>query len=323
VNKFNKYVSASAPGKCILFGEHAVVYGYPAISVGIQIHSKCIIEKINTDKILLDIINFNRYYKFENQHQMKLKLSPKNKLIHNGMQIMSDILGERLKGIKISISSDLISGAGLGSSASISVAFISAFNEYYKLDMNKDEISNLAFEMEKSVHNTPSGIDNTTCTFGNILYFKKKRYKTLKIPTDFEILITYTGIKHKTGNVVEKIRKLKQENPKLVEEIFSKIGELTKSAKNELEKGNIKEVGILMNKNQELLSSLNISNSLIDEINRIAIENNAYGSKLTGAGLGGCVITIGPNINHLLPIFRKLGYYGFITKIDYEGVYIE
>ncbi|MHA1310642.1 MAG: mevalonate kinase [Candidatus Helarchaeota archaeon] len=323
MKNFNKCISASAPGKCILFGEHAVVYGHPAIALGINLRSRCRIEEISDDKIELNLKNFNKYFKFKNFTQFINDIPAEFSHIKNGVQMISKLIENPIKKIRITLSSSIIPASGLGSSASIAVAMISAFNEFYQLNLNKSKISEFAFEMEKFIHLTPSGIDNTTCTFGNIIYFKKKRFELLNIPEDFHIILTYTGIEHQTSQAITKIKKIITKYPEITDQIFSSIGKITDKARIELTKNNFINVGLLMKINQGLLSALGVSNSIISQINDIALNAGAFGSKLTGAGLGGHVISIGTDLKKIAKELNKNGFKTFIVKIDRIGAKID
>jgi len=143
-----------------------------------------------------------------------------------------------------------------------------------------------------------------------------------------KFLVTYTNIEHNTKMAIDQIRLLQQKDPKKVEETFAKIGEITKEVENELianKDPNFAYIGKLMNRNQNLLSFLKVSNSNISEITNLALKVGAYGSKLTGAGLGGCVITLGKDeiLSKLLTLLKQKGYTSFIANMDREGVKIE
>lgn len=317
-------VSAKAPGKCILFGEHSVVYGNPAIAMAINLYSTCTVEEIKTEKIEIILDNFEQKYEFSNYRDLIINFYENRPQFGYCIEKLHDNFNINFENTKISIFSSLIKGAGLGSSASTAVAFVAAINEYYQLRMEKNQISALTLEMEKKIHGTPSGIDNTTCTFGKMIYFKKGNYKVIDFPVDFKILITYTNMEHNTKRAIEKIGLYKKQYPKLCKEIFNSIKKITKDAKKNLKTGNLQKIGLLMNQNQELLTKLGLSNQIISDIISISLQDGALGNKLTGAGLGGCVISLGYQ-DTLLKISKSLsakGFKNFIVGLDYEGVKI-
>ncbi|MHA1150594.1 MAG: mevalonate kinase [Promethearchaeota archaeon] len=320
-----KRVTAIAPGKCILFGEHAVVYGYPAIAMAINKSSICTIEQIKDNKILISLKDFHKHYEFSNYNDLITNFPEDIHNIAYALMNLTENYMISINNISITLSSSLISSSGLGSSASIAVSLVAALSGFYELKIDKEMFSQIAYEMEKIHHGKPSGIDNIVCTFGNLLYFKNRQFTFLNYPKNLNILISYSNIQHSTHKAINKIKNLKENNPKLINSIFKKIGKISDAALLELKKENLKKLGFLMNKNQDLLSKLEISNEVIDKIINISLDNGAYGSKLTGAGLGGCVISLG-NKEALLRISNLLktkSYKSFLTTTHQEGVKLE
>ncbi|MHA1272262.1 MAG: mevalonate kinase [Promethearchaeota archaeon] len=319
-------VIAKAPGKCILFGEHSVVYGYPAIAIAIPIFSTCAVEEINEKVIELDLVNFIQKYKFKDLEELininNRALSP----IAKCLAIFKERYGVNISGLRISIASDLIPGAGLGSSASIAASLTFAVGTYFGIKLSKKKVSKIAFKLEKITHGTPSGIDNNICTYGNLIYFKKGKVKSLKLPFNLNFLITYTNIKHNTKEAIKKVKEFINNNPKEAKIIMRTIGALVKEVKLlfNLRMKNLSEIGSIMNENQKLLSKLGVSNDTIAEIIDIALDNGAYGAKLTGAGLGGCVITLGEheNLKKIKNILKNKGYESFYADICEKGVHL-
>jgi mevalonate kinase len=320
-----KSVISTAPGKSILFGEHAVVYGFPAIAMAISVYSKCQINEITENKIKVILENYDHIFEADNIQTLRKKISPKYSQISECFQNFQKDFGVQIKNIEIRIVSNLFQSAGLGSSASSSVSLINALNFYYELNLKKEEINSLAYELEKIVHGSPSGIDNTICTFGKAIYFENGKFEYIEIPSEFLFLITYTNIEHNTKEAINRIKHLKEKRPKKTEEWLKQIGGVTKKARVELKKNNILEIGKLMNLNQKYLSNLQVSNNEISEIVNISLKNGAFGSKLTGAGLGGCVITLGKRkiLEKISSILEGKGYKSFIAKNDRVGVKCE
>ena len=164
-----KFMKAISPGKCILFGEHAVVYGYPAIAMSLNIYSSCRIKKIPKDIFILRLSNYQKKLQFSSQKEIKNQFPHKFRNFQVGLITLLNQYNIKLQGIEVEIASDLFMGGGLGSSASTAVSLIAALGSFYNLGLNKGQISEIAYKMEKIIHGTPSGIDNTICTYGNIL----------------------------------------------------------------------------------------------------------------------------------------------------------
>ena len=317
-------VIATAPGKIILFGEHAVVWNYPAIAMAISLRTTCQIETINQG-ITLIFQDFGFKASYPNLNELNVDIPKKFKQISFCLEKINQEYDKEISNIMIIINSEILPGSGLGSSASVAVALIAALNRYYNLDLDKHKISDFAFEMEKITHGKPSGIDNTICTHGNLIFFQGMLSHSIYSYTNFTFLITYTNIRHNTKVAVNNVKEFKEKYPSKTQQIFLKIGICSIGAEQELIKGNIKELGDLMNKNQKLLEQLNLSNDSISEIINISLSNGAYGSKITGAGLGGCVITLGivKTLHKISSLLNERGYQSFIVKKDSRGVFVE
>jgi mevalonate kinase len=317
-----KNVQVKAPGKTILFGEHAVVYGYPAIAMAISVNSQCKITETNHQKVIINLEDYNASYEGKTIASLASKVPSKNSQIIKCLEMFKEQYGIELQNIAISLSSKLFPSAGLGSSASIAVSLTQAINRYYGFGLSKSEINDFAYTQEKIVHGSPSGIDNNICTYGNAIYFQDGNFEFIEVPEDLTLLISYTNVEHDTKEAINRIKQLKEHEPQKTTEYLERIGEITEQARKEINKGNIQKIGRLMNRNNDYLSKLQVSNEAIDNIVNISRENGAWGSKLTGAGLGGCVITLGDRttLNKIQSILTQEGYKSFIADNDTKGV---
>jgi len=290
-----KQVFASSPGKIILLGEHAVVYDQPAISMGIDLYSHCIIEDLIEPNIEIELLNYGLEFKFKDFNELKSYFPSQFQFLIEALTYLSDFFQVKLQKIKMILYSAIWVGSGLGSSASISVALISALNSFYSLNLDQNKINEISYHLETFMHGKPSGIDNYTCTYGNILYFDnftKKNPQILHIPSSIFLLVCNSGKSHNTRDVIQQIQKIKNHNPSYFQTQMESIGNIVQNAKNALELGDFTLLGKLMNENQNILYSLGISTEEIDQIISLALANGAYGAKLTGAGKGGCVIIL-------------------------------
>ncbi|TXT59125.1 MAG: putative Mevalonate kinase [Promethearchaeota archaeon] len=319
-----KHVKSAAPGKTILFGEHSVVYGFPAIAMAINIQTKCELQEIQKDIIELRFKNYGLSLNSSSLSKLITSFPESFKQYGLCFKMLHEKYGIEFNKLRVTLSSDLFPGSGLGSSASTAVSLISAINNFYDLNLLKEDISKLAYKMEEIVHGSPSGIDNTICTFGNIIMYKQGNFEFLESFSDLQILISYTNIEHDTKNAINSIKKLKKKRPGLVSKYLKEMGEIANSAKMELIDGNLVSLGDLMNRNQQLLSLLGVSNKKIDLINKIALQNGAYGSKLTGAGLGGCVISLGERkaLQKISIILNEKNIPNFLTTRNETGVHL-
>ncbi len=195
--------------------------------------------------------------------------------------------------MKISIHSEIPVAAGMGSGAAISTALIKAFASMVNQPLTLEEISALAFDIEKIYHGNPSGIDNTVITYQEPVYFQRGRpFIPVKVAQPVKIIIADTGIKKETARVVAQVRSSWQADTNTFNRIFHEIGEIVQQARNCLENGFVDPLGLLMNRNQNLLCELGVSSPEIDHLVKTALGCKALGAKLSGGGQGGNIIVL-------------------------------
>jgi mevalonate kinase len=282
--------TASAPGKIILFGEHAVVYGEPAIAAPIDtLQARAIVTpdiNASAGQILVDAPDISlsaNLDDLEDSHPLKAA-------IH---QVLDD------KGIldppacRIKISSSIPPSSGLGSSAAVSTAIIRAFSAFLGQRLTNDQVSNLAFEVEKIHHGKPSGIDNTVVAYQKPIFYQKgDPFHFLEIPVPFTILIIYSGTPGNTFQAVQLVQQAWKENPDHYEALFHSIGEIAREARQAIESGSTSGLGSLMDENHQLLKKIGVSTPEIDFLANVAKNAGALGAKLSGGGLGGHLISL-------------------------------
>ena len=279
--------SASAPGKIILFGEHAVVYGRPALAVPVtQVHVDVETLDSSKDGIWIDAPNINLH--------ADLKSLPSD---HPLATVISNFLFtfgfDPFPALAIKISSTIPVASGLGSGAAVSVALIRALSFYFDHPMTNEQVNTLAYEIEKIHHGTPSGIDNTVITYAKPVFFiKGQPIETFKVGRPFTIIIGDTGISAPTREAVGDVRKLWEADKTRSEKVFDKIGEIVKKAKEKIESGKWEELGDLMNQDHALLQELTVSSPELDRLVNAACKAGALGAKLSGGGRGGNMIAL-------------------------------
>lgn len=262
-----------AYGKVILFGEHSVVYGKNAIAL-----------LLKSVKIEADIVY---EYAFENEH---VKFIKKNIIEKSNIK-------DR---VYIKIKSTIPSSRGLGSSAALAVSIAMAFKKRYNIS---DEIvKTIVFEAEKWAHGNPSGIDLAVIFNNqNVLFNKKEGIKNIDFHLNAKLVISDSGIRGNTKKAVSMVAKNYNKFEKYIED----LGKITDDAIIALKNSDLKMVGNLMNLAQNNLKLMNLSNDMIDELINVSKENS-LGSKMTGAGLGGCIISLVENEKKALELKKLL-----------------
>jgi len=282
--------AASAPGKVILFGEHAVVYGEPAIAVPVtQVKAKAV--------IIPDLVGEPGSIQITSTdmgiHTTLTDLPLGDPILETIHLVMESLEIKRIPSCHLKLSSTIPITAGLGSGAAITVAIIRALSGFLGEPLPDEIVSNLAFEIEKIHHGTPSGIDNTVVTFAKPVYFiKGRKMDLLQIDQPFTIVIGDTGVKSPTRETVGDVRNGWGTNPSKYERIFSAIGSIAKTARQAIEKGHLERLGLLMDENHELLQEMGVSSPILDHLVTTAKGSGALGAKLSGGGRGGNMIAL-------------------------------
>lgn len=280
----------TAPGKSILFGEHAVVYGFPAIAVPLSTISMKITiypQPLGKGIIIENLKTLETLYleNLENQNQYSYALTT----IKNSLNI------DHLPAMKIRIISSIPIASGLGSSAAFSVSISRAVAGFLGYNLTLQRINDIAFNIEKFQHGNPSGLDNTVIAYEKPIYFKRDAApKILHIKTPINLIIADTGIRALTKDVVSMVKKDYENHPNKTMEILQKIGSISNSAKVKLEAGKHQDIGELMLENHSLLQQLGVSIPQLDKLVNIAVKEGAFGAKLCGGGKGGNIIAVVP-----------------------------
>ena len=284
--------------KIILIGEHSVVYGYPVIATPLRkIGIECIVE------------------------------DAKNSFFYNKINTLSVAIFTALKHlkkenakIKYKITSQIPQKRGMGSSAAVSIAAIRAIFDYFEEDLTDELLEKLVNTAEIVAHQTPSGLDAKTCLSDKAIKFiKNKEFSYIDLNLDAYLVIADTGIYGKTSEAIQSVKNLgsKADIPlKKLGDLTDEMAKiLTENSKSKSEM--IDKAGKIMTKANTELGKLNITIEKTDLFVKTAIENGASGAKISGGGLGGCVIALAKN----LEIVEKIKD-GF-TKCGAENIWVE
>ena len=256
-----------AHSKIIWMGEHSVVYGYPAIAIPLQgIEVECRIYPAD------EKIHFDYYDTLSTAVYAALEY-----LNHTDVAVSYDIRSE------------IPQKRGMGSSAAISIAAIRAVFDYFEQSIDMETLEILVNKAEIIAHSNPSGLDAKTCLSDKaITFIRNIGFSTLDLDLDAYLVIADTGIYGNTREAVEKVAQAEEANlPHL-----AALGDLTEMVQKAIQAKTISEIGPLMTKAHSHLQAIGVSIDKADQLVQISLENGALGAKMSGGGLGACIIAL-------------------------------
>ncbi|WP_048062955.1 mevalonate kinase [Caldivirga maquilingensis] len=326
-------VTATAPGVVKLFGEHAVVYGRPAIAMAINKGIKVTVEEGGGDS--LTILAKDLAVKgvairvtgnsIEGSVIDDSQLSRLASYALTALRIMTEKYGGDLRGIRVIIESQLPIGAGLATSAAVSVAAAAAYARLINVKLSKEDIAKIGHSVELTVQGAASPMDTATSSMGGVMYIKpgvelRKLSTSLKMP----LVVGYVERELTTGELVKRVKALYNKHPRVVEGIIDSIGAIVDEAVTALSGGDYVALGELMNINQGLLEALGVSNHRLSNIIYMARKAGALGAKLSGGGGGGAMIALAPGVEDKVAVAVELaGGEVILIDVNYEGVHVE
>jgi len=272
-----------------LFGEHAVVYGKPGIAMAIK------------PRVFVTVRKSKRPQRAK---------SPYIDGCFEAMGVMGSVY----------INSQIPSSSGLGSSAAVTVATLSAINDEFGLEKTREDVANMAFEIEKKVQKgRASPTDTTVSAFGGVVLITGTSRRRLP-PENMFLVIGDSLVSHSTSKMVEQVAELKKHNPQIVDPILDAIEGVSLAAIHHL--ANHRELGRYMNMNHALLEALGVGHPQLSRLVLAARSAGAFGAKLTGAGGGGCMVALCPKpIRHRVAhAIESCDARAIVTGIDTEGV---
>ncbi|MDR1404502.1 MAG: mevalonate kinase [Candidatus Methanoplasma sp.] len=304
-------IFASAPGKFVILGEHAVVYGKPAIALAINRRFYLSVRRDDEFRINGEIVNIRA-----NPHLMHIA----------GMNDMIPV--------SIHMDSRIPTGSGLGSSAALSVAFSAAMRALNGKSVSEEEIAKEAFEAEYFSQGGGSPMDTSASAHGRGIAVNMQERDTDKLwdisknshswnisgidAPPMKFVVGYTGIRAATGPLVEKVRKYKDSN-RFAADIIDEIGQITKEGMTALGSNDVTKLGELMTEDHKLLSILGVSSNELNKLVSASLPYS-YGAKLTGAGGGGSMVALTDQPDKVCDAIRSRGGMPFAVKTGADGV---
>ena len=305
-----------ASGKVILFGEHAVVYGVPAIAVGIDRGAWAKVIGPATGSSTLYARGWNIRVTEAEAEEVPLARALRDVLAVTRAALPEGALPPA---VSVEAESDLPPGGGLGCSAAVGVAVARALDP----KASPEVIAERVMAWERVFHGNPSGIDGAVAAMGGCVLFKRGVGITrVELGVPLRLCVGHSGQASSTKSMVEAVARLRERRPEIAQKTFDAIDTLVRNAKLALAAGDITAVGQLLDLNQMLLSGLFVSTPEIEQMCGAARAAGALGAKLTGAGGGGCVVALVPSSEveaRVLEAWKRDGFEGFAATVAQGG----
>lgn len=291
-----KQIKVSAPGKLMLFGEHAVIYDHPCIVTAVNHRISTKVKVIDESKIVINApeVNVTNYKKDIDNLSSTENLPKGVRFLETAIKNFYEKYTIE-RGLEVETKSEFSSQFGFGSSSAVTVGVLKALAILTERKLSNQDLFDLAYKTVLDVQGVGSGFDIAAGIWGGTLYFvtggkKIIPLKTKKIP----LVVGYTGIKAETAPIVRQVKQLYQNNTPIVNQFFDTITIITNQAKSILNKENpdIAQLGELMNLNQGLLNGLSVNTIELAKLIFAARNAGAKGAKLSGAGGGDCMIAL-------------------------------
>ena len=275
---------SSAPAKIILLGEHAVVYGRPAIAVPVSSLRATATAEPGAPGSGLHI--------FAADLNQTLPVNVHSELVDNALiqtaRLLLQTLNRPALDLVVTLRSQIPMASGLGSGAAVSTALALALNSALGSPLDRAQINDLIFQVETLHHGTPSGIDNAVVVYEQPVYFVRGQpLESVRIGAPLTLLIADTGQGALTKIAVGAVRELYNADPQRIQPVLDAIGALVLEARQAIELGDSVNLGKLMSRNHEYLKILTVSSPELDILVDAALQAGALGAKLSGGGRGG------------------------------------
>ncbi len=325
-------VTASAPGKVYLFGEHAVVYGEPAVPCAIERRARVTVEErdegVRVDAQDLTLDGFTVEYD-GGAGQPDVDVS--ESLVEAGVGYINEAIDQARDaagvddvGFDVIVESSIPLGAGLGSSAAVAVAAIEAATRELGVELDAREIADRAYRVEHAVQEGEASRADTFCSaMGGAVRVEGDDCRTIDGVGNLPFVVGYDGGAGDTGELVAGVRRRREEYDFAADTVHA-IGDLVRTGESVLCDGDLDELGKLMDFNHGLLSALGVSSRSLDGMVWAARDADACGAKLTGAGGGGCIVALDDTEGALTALDYTPGCEdAFRADLDTEGVRVE
>lgn len=318
--------TGSGYGKVILFGEHFVVFGLPAIASAIADRTIAEVKYSPGREVLAAgvgpgtfIMHGQGWTLYDSRPETPGYKTEKAVEQKRSIELMLEFLKLDVSKIPISIllGGELKAASGVGASAASCAAIARGLSGLFGLGLPDERINEVAHEGEKGYHGTPSGIDDTAATYGGLFLFKKAEPKNLveliRTKAPIEVVMGNTGITASTSEVVAAVKQRKAKEPEKFSRIFKEAETLVHDSRKALEAHDLRMLGGLMDRNHELLREIGVSCDKLETLVGIAKGEGALGAKITGTGQGGYMVALTPGKELQERVARAMEKAGFAT----------
>jgi mevalonate kinase len=327
-------VTASAPGKVYLFGEHAVVYGEPAIPCAIELRARVTAREREDDALRVhaeDLTLDGFTVEYDGEGTSTPDVDASESLVEaavgyvNGAAAQArDATDRPDAGFEITVESDIPLGAGLGSSAAVVVAGIEAATRELGVTLDAREVAERAYQVEYDVQDGQASRADTFCSaVGGAVRVEGEDRRVIEDVPNLPFVVGYDGGAGDTAELVAGVRALRDEYG-FAGDTVEAIGDVVRQGESVLTDGDVEELGRLMDFNHGLLEALGVSSRSLEEMVWAARESAAAGAKLTGAGGGGCIVALDETDDAETALKYTPGCeQTFRADLDTEGVRVE
>lgn len=286
-----KHSTASAPGKVILCGEHAVVYGQPAIAVPLnRVRAQATVDAADKGGIVWYAPDLGETWRLGDLPDHPLAQLTGATLARIG--VATDVA------LRITVRSDIPIAGGMGSGAALGAALVRALAAFFDQVLGPADVAALVYESERAYHGTPSGIDNTVVSYEQPVWFVRgtdgapPTIEPVEVRPPVALIIGDTGVRAPTYVTVGGVRERWQRDRQHYNALFEQIGAVALAVRGVLRDGQIEQLGTLLNQNQALLETIGVSSPELEHLIGVARRVGALGAKLSGGGGGGVMLAL-------------------------------
>jgi mevalonate kinase len=327
-------VVSSAPGKVYLFGEHAVVYGEPAVPCAIERRARVTVQQRSDDALRINAADLTLdgfTVEYEGGPADTPDVDVERPLLEAAMGYVNSAIEQArdaadtpAAGFDVTVESDIPLGAGLGSSAAVVVAAIDAATRELGVELDAREIADRAYQVEYEVQDGQASRADTFCSaVGGAVRVEGDDCRAIEAVPNLPFVVGYDGGAGDTGALVSGVRALREEYD-FAADTVSAIGDVVRAGEDAVRQGDLETLGELMDFNHGLLSALGVSSRSLDAMVWAARDAGAHGAKLTGAGGGGCIVALDETEGARTALDYTPGCEAaFRAELDTEGVRVE